>query len=407
MSTKKKSLLVIVSGVLILALSAGSIALVTTSVASAQSTKNQGKGMQFSQIAFQQDGKEFMGPGRPGLPGEVGDLDKYLAEALGISVEELQSAHEAAQAAAVQAAVESGELTEEQASLMQALQTLKGYVDPQVLTAEALGITVEQLKAAREDDKSLRDLMDELGISKNEFQTAVKEAREASFQKAVKDGVITQEQADLLQSSKPDGEPGDRGDFRGRDGPDLLGRGVKMDSYLAEALGISVEELQAAREKASAAAMEDAVKSGEVSEEQASQMQARQALRNYIDPGILTAKALGVTFEELQAAREDGKSPRDLMDELGISPEDFRTAMQEAYKAAVQQAVDDGVITQEQADLILNTEAGFGQGGLGMFPRSGGQGRPGGPGFPPGQRKPGGIDSAPGLPNSPTSENNT
>jgi hypothetical protein len=189
------------------------------------------------------------------------------------------------------------------------------------------------------------------------------------------------------------------------------GKGSENDKFLAEALGISVEELQAAKEKAAAAAMEAAIQSGEITEEQASLMEARQALRGYLDPEALTATALGITEEELQAAREEGKSSRDLMDEMAISEEDFQAAIKTAYEAVIQQAVEDGVIAQEQADLIISSETNPGLGGPGGFPGMGnGASQPGGPGRPGGPCQPGqnppdmSGQNSPGEPYNPTPE---
>ncbi len=427
MSNKKKGLLVVVSSVLILALGAGAVALVSTSVANAQSVGFQRLSLKFSNPV---DTQRFDGENR--FPGKGPENDSYLAEALGISVEELQAAREKASAAAMEAAIQSGDITEEQASIMEARQALKGYIDNEALTATALGVTEEELQAAHEEGKSPRDLMGELGISEADFQAAMETAYKAAIQQAVEDGVITQEQADLILNSEtilsrggPGGlnGKGGAGDMQGRGVPaGFQGKGEKMDTYLAEALGISVEELQAAREKASDAAMEAAVESGEITEEQANLMEARQALKGYINQETLTASALGITVEELQSARDQGKSIRDLMDELGITEEDFQAAMKTAYEAVVQQAVEDGVVTQEQADLILNKEMNPGFGGPGGFPGMGnGEDQPGGPGQPggqgpcqpgqnppdmPGQRQnpPGGSNGFPGEPYSPTPE---
>jgi lambda repressor-like predicted transcriptional regulator len=412
MVSKKKSITVIVSVVLFLALGAGMGALVSTSVANAQSTRFQLVGVKFSNLVHQprSDGENgfFRGNGFPGR-GQVNDT--YLAEALGISIEELQAAREKASTAAMEVAIENGEITEEQASLMQARQALRDYMNPEDLTAKALGITVEELKAAREEGKSLRDLMEELGISEEDLQVAMQTAREAAVQQAVDDGAITREQANLIRNNEASFTPGGPGGSDGKvglgytqrreGGYGFPGRDENMDTYLAEALGISLEELQAVKEKASTAAIEEAIKSGEITKDQANLMQARQALRGYIDQDALTAKALGIMLEEFQTARKDGKSPRDLMDELGISVENYQTARKAAYEAAIQQAVDDGVIIQEQADLILNSEMNLGPSGPGGFPGfGGGAGHPGEPGQP-GQNPPPGItDQGPyGSPN--------
>lgn len=139
-----------------------------------------------------------------------------------------------------------------------------------------------------------------------------------------------------------------------------FGGDSSQDEYLAEALGITVEQLQAARDQAYAAALADAVASGSVTQEQADQLLARRALRSAIDQKALVAQALGLTVDELEAALAGGQSLRDLMAEKGIDANTLQANVQAAYEAAVAQAVADGVITQAQADAILADEAGSG-----------------------------------------------
>jgi hypothetical protein len=149
------------------------------------------------------------------------------------------------------------------------------------------------------------------------------------------------------------------------------------DEYLAEALGITVEELQAAQKAARAAAIQQAVADGVITQEQADLMSAHDALRGYIDRDALLAEALGITVDELHAAWEEGKSMPDLLDELGLDAAAVNEALRAAYEAAVQQAVTDGVITQEQADLILSGDwPGFHMPGDGMRPGGPGPGHP-------------------------------
>ncbi|HCB49984.1 MAG TPA: hypothetical protein DEP47_10770 [Chloroflexi bacterium] len=88
------------------------------------------------------------------------------------------------------------------------------------------------------------------------------------------------------------------------------------------------------------------------------------------------AEALGISPADLQAAREEGTSLSALLEELGLTYAELAQAKQDAYEAAVQQAVDDNVLTQEQADQILSSG---GIGGRG-FSGPGGFGRHGGPG---------------------------
>lgn len=106
-----------------------------------------------------------------------------------------------------------------------------------------------------------------------------------------------------------------------------------QDTRLAEALGITTDELAEAREQAQAAAIAAAVEAGEITQEEADLFLARQALRKY---QVERAQA---EFEEFLA-----------------------------------QAVEDGAITQEQADLLQSQEWGFGRGpgrGFGAFGRHG------------------------------------
>lgn len=158
-------------------------------------------------------------------------------------------------------------------------------------------------------------LAEALGITETELQTAQTEARAAEIQQAVKDGLITQAQADAMLN-KTAGQRGGRIDLRG----------VNFDhnKYLAEALGITADELSAAQKEAAAAELAQAVTDGRLTQEQADLITARQALQQYIaDNGL--------------------------------------------FESAVASAVKDGVITQAQADAILaDTRAGsFGFGGMG------------------------------------------
>lgn len=80
------------------------------------------------------------------------------------------------------------------------------------------------------------------------------------------------------------------------------------------------------------------------------------------------AKALGMTAEELEAAHDSGKTMSDIAQEQGLTFEDFQAVMLEARTEAFNQMVLDGVISQEQADWMLNhmnggMGGGFGRGG--------------------------------------------
>jgi hypothetical protein len=217
-------------------------------------------------------------------------------------------------------------------------------------------------------------LAEALGITPAELQLARVEAQIAAVQQAVDDDLITQTQADQMLLG------GGRG-FRG--GPMGPGLGVDIDpqALFAEALGITVEELEAAQQEAHLAAIQEAVEDGTITQEQADMMIAQINLQEYLDRDALLASALGITVEDVQAARDEDKDLATLVDELGLDAATVRLAMITARQEAIQQAVSDGVISQEQADqVIARPGPGFGgpMGGHMAGPRGGGKG-PGGP----------------------------
>ena len=192
---------------------------------------------------------------------------------------------------------------------------------------------------------------------------------------------------------------------------------------LANALGISTDELTAAYQGATEAALDQAVEAGLITQSQADQLLdngsafpfggrwAGWLSQNGIDFEALLADALGITVDDLQAAYTEAhfaqidqavadgnltEEQADLMKgrySLSLS-ESFQSTMRSAFEAAVQQAVEEGVITQSQADRIIENENDLGFPGLGGFGMFGG-----GPGF---GRHHGPGDWFPGAPDSTT-----
>jgi hypothetical protein len=206
------------------------------------------------------------------------------------------------------------------------------------------------------------ELATALGITVEELDAAQEAAHAAALQQAVAEGLITQEEADAILSGE--GRRFHRHGLRGSD--------IDYDALLAAELGISVEELEAAEDEARASALDAAVAEGLLTQEQADLIEAREALREYVDREAILAEALGMTAEELEAAKAEGQSLSDIIEAQGLDAETVRAEMQAGYEAAVEQAVTDGVITREQADAILSGD-GFGGPGFGF----GGRGRHG------------------------------
>ena len=102
------------------------------------------------------------------------------------------------------------------------------------------------------------------------------------------------------------------------------------------------------------------------------------------------AEALGLTPEELQSRQDSGETFWQIAESLGFSQEESSQLWTEARTAALDEAVGDGVITQEQADWMIQHMAnqlgvGYGPGSGGCMGggpgggfRGGGQGRMGG-----------------------------
>jgi len=90
------------------------------------------------------------------------------------------------------------------------------------------------------------------------------------------------------------------------------------------------------------------------------------------------ADALGISLTEFEAARVEGKTLVELADTYDVEVAVLFDVMQSARAEALAQAVEDGTISQEQADWMLARQGS--RRGLGvcdaMGPRAGGGGGP-------------------------------
>jgi hypothetical protein len=183
-------------------------------------------------------------------------------------------------------------------------------------------------------------------------------------------GVFAQEGDAAPADETPAPQP--RGPWGGHHG----GFGGDRQSDLAEALGITVEELEAAQQEAQAARIAQAVEDGYLTQDQGNLMLAMGALKGSLDRQEMLASALGLTVEELELALEDGTLHELMAD---VTPAELQEGMQAAFEAALQQAVDDLLITEAQAELVrehMEDGFGFGYHGFGGHGR-GGHGRGG------------------------------
>ena len=183
---------------------------------------------------------------------------------------------------------------------------------------------------------STQDLADALGITVDALNTAYQNAYAAALKDAVSQGLITQAQADQLTTNGSAFPFGNRWDGW------LAQNGIDFDTYLADALGISVDTLKAAYQTATFANIDQMVTDGTLSQEQADLMKGEYALYN---------------------------------------DSTFQSSMQSAFADAVNAAVSSGIISQAQADQILSNSSNMfmpGMHGIGGLVGSHGHGGSGG-----------------------------
>lgn len=193
-------------------------------------------------------------------------------------------------------------------------------------------------------------LADTLGITLEELKAAYEATNEAAVELALEEGVITQGQADAMNEHdifKP--MIPKYFDRRGIFGETT---DATYDDLLADALGITVDELNEARE----AAKTEAVENGIVPQEMFEMAGAWKALAQSIDREEMMTEGLGITVDELQAYREEGMQISDILEELGIDPAEFAESVKAELAEVIEQAVEDGALTEEQAEMILNMD---------------------------------------------------
>jgi hypothetical protein len=202
---------------------------------------------------------------------------------------------------------------------------------PETTTPEATTPSLRGGSRLGDDEEALAAA---LGITVEELDAAKETGRLAMIDQAVTDGLITEAQAETLRAA-------DTGFSR-------LARSFnyEKDEYLADALGITVDELNAAQLTAYQTQVAAAVAAGTITQAEADLLLARKAAQSYLDTDALNAAVLA------------------------------------AYEDALAEAVAAGDITQAQADALLaqlqtqSFDFGFGGHGRGH----GGGGRHGGHG---------------------------
>lgn len=127
-------------------------------------------------------------------------------------------------------------------------------------------------------------------------------------------------------------------------------------STLAQKLGTTVDKLQQAMTSARQDSTAQAVKQGLLTQAQADQMLQREFARDAqisIENARLdaAAKTLGIPTTELTTTLKT-KTLLQIANDKNVDVTKLRTAIADAEKAAIDQAVKDGKLTQAQADML-------------------------------------------------------
>ncbi|MCB0033049.1 MAG: hypothetical protein KDE51_03430 [Anaerolineales bacterium] len=87
--------------------------------------------------------------------------------------------------------------------------------------------------------------------------------------------------------------------------------------------------------------------------------------RAYLQTGVesATANALGLTVEELQAARTSGQPMNELLEAAGLTREELQAAVEAVWPSIVQGAEEVNLVTAAQADTLLENGPRLGRGG--------------------------------------------
>ena len=177
---------------------------------------------------------------------------------------------------------------------------------------------------------------------------------------------------------------------------EAIAEGATLAS-LADANGVSFEELREVMDELFDEALATAVLEEKITQEQADQIMEGRAVKRAVSDAInreglhaALAEALDLSVEEFEAAVESGERISTLAEAAGVTKEELGEIFSSFRSDAIAQALAEGKITQDQADEMLERmEAGGGWHG-GKFGGHRGPGcegggifeRPEGSGFP-------------------------
>ena len=214
--------------------------------------------------------------------------------------------------------------------------------------AATIGVT--QIAAASINDTGL----EVLGITEVQYEEAKDEAKEAYINELADLGWITDaEAAEAIEEGE-----------RIRLGRSQYYKGiVDKEALLADALGVTEAQLDAAQEASFDAKLAERIEEGRLTAEEAADKEAIHDFKQSIDKDEVLAEALGISVAELDAYRASNTDWNDVLDDLGLTSEDVRDEQQAIKQDLIDDAVDNGTLTEEQAEQAANGRGGRGGNG--------------------------------------------
>lgn len=162
-------------------------------------------------------------PNPPAQGGKVGFGQLYLqalASRLGTTLDKLQQAMKDARTDAINNAVKQGLITQAQADMMLQRQQntqpgaggfqagkvvggIRGFFGPDVLESvgKVLNMNPADVTSALRGGKTLADLAKSQNVDPSKVQSAIADAEKAALDRAVKDGLMTQDRANTLKAN--------------------------------------------------------------------------------------------------------------------------------------------------------------------------------------------------------------
>ncbi|MCE0453585.1 hypothetical protein [Brevibacillus sp. AF8] len=256
-----------------------------------------------------------------------------------------------------------------------------------------LKLDADNLKEELQAGKTLAAIAQAQGVDSADVVALLVDQQEAKLKEAVAAGKLTQEQADKLsenlsdrvkeqvENAKPDkgfGRGGFIGGFEKNEelltllklDADKLQEELKTDKSLAaiaEAQGVSVDDLVALLVKQQETKLKEAVTAGKLTQEQADKMNenASERVKEMVQNthhGRGPGKGMGIEKNEellsllkldadkLKEEQKAGKSLATIAKEQGVEVDDVIELLVGQHEAKLKEAVEAGKLTQEQAD---------------------------------------------------------